>query len=108
MKADRERVEHILEAIQKIEKYSGRGFDAFRKEELIQNWIVRHLQIIGEASRKLSTDLRVQHSAIPWKKIIGMRDILVQDYFDIDADIVWTVVVVPVRKSQVICSRWTR
>jgi uncharacterized protein with HEPN domain len=58
MKVDHDRLEHILEAIQKLEKYSSQGFEAFKSDELIQNWIVRHLQIIGEASRKLSADLR--------------------------------------------------
>lgn len=49
MKDDRERCEHILEAIEQIEKYSVQGEEAFRKSDLIQNWMIRHIQIIGEA-----------------------------------------------------------
>lgn len=57
MRDDRERLYHISEAIQRIEKYVARGRDAFERDELIQNWIFRHLQIIGEACRGLSSEL---------------------------------------------------
>ena len=92
MRDDRERVRDILEAIERIECYAARGEQAFRREELIQNWVVRHLQIIGEAARALSEPYRENHPEIPWPKIIGMRHILVHDYFAIDLDIVWRVV----------------
>ncbi len=54
MRDDRRRLQHILEAITHIERYAGRGEKAFRSDELIQNWMVRHIQIIGEAARALS------------------------------------------------------
>lgn len=50
------------------------------------------MQIIGEAARALSSDLKDQHPEMPWSKIIGMRNILVHDYFGIDVDVVWAVV----------------
>jgi uncharacterized protein with HEPN domain len=59
---------------------------------LVQSWVVRHLQILGEAVRGLSPELRAQHEEVPWSEIVGMRNILVHDYFDIDQDIVWSVV----------------
>jgi uncharacterized protein with HEPN domain len=92
MKDDRERLRHILDAIERIEKYAARGENAFRQDELIQNWMVRHLQVIGEAARALSQTFREQHSEVPWASIIGMRHVLVHDYFGIDLDIVWRVV----------------
>lgn len=55
----------------------------------MQNWFLRHLQIIGEASRGLPEDVRTLAPEIPWSNIIGMRNILVHGYFDIDTDIVW-------------------
>jgi uncharacterized protein with HEPN domain len=58
----------------------------------VQSWVVRHLQILGEALRGVSPELRVRHGELPWSEIIGMRNILVHDYFDIDQDIVWSVV----------------
>ncbi|MGH7961399.1 MAG: HepT-like ribonuclease domain-containing protein [Candidatus Binatia bacterium] len=92
MRDDRERLLDIQEAIERIEKYATQGQEAFAQDELIQTWIVHHLQIIGEAARALSSDLRDQHPEMPWSNIIGMRNILVHDYFGIDVDVVWAVV----------------
>jgi len=57
----------------------------FESDELIQNWFVRHLQIIGEAAYALPKELRDQRPEIPWIEIIGMRHILVHDYFSTSA-----------------------
>lgn len=92
MRDDHERLLDIREAIERIEKYAGQGRETFERDELVQTWIVHHLQIIGEASRALSSDLRDQYPEVPWSKIIGMRNILVHDYFGIDVDVVWAVV----------------
>ena len=92
MREDRERLLDIQEAIERIEKYAAQGQEAFEEDELIQTWIVHHLQIIGEASRAITSALRDQYPAVPWMKIIGMRNILVHDYFGIDTDVVWSVV----------------
>lgn len=92
MRSDYERIADIQEAIQNIEKYAILGKEAFEKDELIQSWIVRHLQIIGEAASRLSEHFRKKHSEIPWSNIIGMRNILVHDYFEIDKSIVWAAV----------------
>jgi uncharacterized protein with HEPN domain len=89
---DRERVLDMREAIERIERYSSRGRQAFDAEELVQSWVVRHLQVIGEVARSLSPDFRDRHPEIPWAEIIGMRTILVHRYFDIDRDLVWSVV----------------
>lgn len=92
MRDDRERLLDIREAIERIQKYAVRGREAFEREELVQNWIVHHLQILGEAARSLSPALREQHPEVPWAKIIGMRNVLVHDYFGMDVDIVWSAV----------------
>jgi len=92
MRADRERLVDILEAIERIEHYAVRGEEAFRADELIQNWMARQLQVIGEAARSLSQEIRDSAPEIPWSYIIGMRHILVHQYFEIDLDIVWHVV----------------
>jgi uncharacterized protein with HEPN domain len=88
----RERLRDVLEAIERIERYAARGRDAFEGDELIQSWFVRHLQIIGEAARTLPQDVRNHAPEIPWPKIVGMRHILVHDYFEIDAGAVWEAV----------------
>jgi uncharacterized protein with HEPN domain len=76
----------------RIERHTHLGEAHFRQNELVQSWVVRHLQILGEAIRGLSPELRTQHKELPWSEIVGMRNILVHDYFDIDQDIVWSVV----------------
>jgi uncharacterized protein with HEPN domain len=92
MRDPKERLQDILDAIVRIERYAVQGKAAFEDDELVQNWIVRHLQIIGEASRVLPDDLKKQAPAVPWSKIIGMRHIIVHDYFYIDFDVVWEAV----------------
>lgn len=92
MRSDPERLQDIQEAIERIEKYSAQGRDVFERDELIQTWIVYHLQIIGEASRGLSESTRNNHPQVPWNQIIGMRNILVHHYFGIDVPVVWSVV----------------
>jgi uncharacterized protein with HEPN domain len=92
MRTDRDRLQDILDAIHSIGKYAQEGRDRFEKDELIQNWIVHHLQIIGEASNKLSEDIKVAHPAVPWSAMIGMRNILVHEYMGIDLGEVWTTV----------------
>lgn len=86
MRDPRERLRDILEA---IERHLHRGRTAFEQDELLQGWFVRNLQIIGEAARTLPEKVRAQAVEIEWPRIIGMRNVLVHGYFDIDADIVW-------------------
>jgi uncharacterized protein with HEPN domain len=100
----RERLRDIIEAIDRIEKYASRGRAAFDADELIQTWIIRHLQIIGEAARLIPDDIRATAPDIPWPKITGMRHVLVHDYFGIDHDLVWAVVeheLTPLREATV-------
>lgn len=103
MRDDRERLLDIQEAIERIEKYSACGREKFEQDELIQTWVLHHLQIIGEAVRALSTELTQKHSEVAWAKIVGMRNILVHNYFNIDAAIVWAVIEndLPILKQQV-------
>lgn len=92
MREPTERVLDMLEAIQRIEKYAVRGRRVFVEDELIQTYIIHNLQIFGEAAHKLTAEFRNRHREIPWAKIMGMRHILVHDYFQIDLEIVWAVV----------------
>ena len=92
MRTDKDRFLDILEAIEKIERYKDRGKSAFASDELLQVWVVRHLQIIGEAASRISTETQNQFNQVPWGKMIGMRHILVHGYFEIDLEIVWSVI----------------
>jgi uncharacterized protein with HEPN domain len=92
MRSERERLLDILEAMERIGKYAAKGKPAFENDELIQNWMVNHIAVIGEACRTLSDDFRAQYAGVPWADIIAMRNILVHHYFGIDKDAVWSVV----------------
>lgn len=82
----------LLESIRQIEKYTAGGRERFDADELVQTWVVHHLQIIGEAARKLSENFRARIPEVPWPQIIAMRNILVHDYFGINLDTVWDTV----------------
>lgn len=82
----------MLEAISEIERYTGEGRDAFDTDDRNRVWVLYHLQILGEAARALSPELRASYGEIPWSAIIAMRHILVHDYFGVDLDEVWRVV----------------
>ncbi len=92
-----------MEAIERIEKYVVHGKARFQTDELIQNWIIHHLQIIGEACRALSPDFQKGHPEVPWAQIVGMRHILVHDYFGIDLVEVWKAVErdLPILKTKI-------
>lgn len=103
MRRDEQRLRDILEAIAKIEQFAGSGRSAFDADERTQVWCLYYVQIIGEAARALSEEFRKQHPQIPWAEIVGMRHILVHDYFGIDLDEVWAVVErdLPVLRGQI-------
>ncbi|MCY3021360.1 MAG: DUF86 domain-containing protein [Planctomycetota bacterium] len=89
MRSDRERLLDILEAaIKRIRRYTAEGRAAFDRDELVQNWVVSHIQRIGEACWGLSQDLKSRHPEVPWGDIVGMRHILVHNYFEVDLDAV--------------------
>lgn len=92
MRPDQERLLDIDEAISKIERYTVRGKAAFMEDELIQTWILFQFQVIGEAARSLSDEIRSNYAQIFWRDIIDFRNLLVHEYFRIDLELVWRIV----------------
>jgi len=84
---------HILDAISRIEEYTrGVEYEDFMDDHLIQDGVIRQIEIIGEATKRLSRAIREKHSEIPWKDMAGMRDKLIHDYLGVDIDAVWDTV----------------
>lgn len=92
MRDDRARLVDMVEAITGIEKYAVLGKDRFFEDELVRTYIIYQLQSLGEAASKLSPALRTKHTEVPWPKVLGMRHVLVHDYFRVNYEIVWGVI----------------
>lgn len=91
MMRDRVYLQHIVDAIVKIETYVQVGREEFLASSHWQDAVVRQLEIVGEASKRLSDDLRSRHDDIPWRRICGLRDVLIHDYMGVDLNAVWEV-----------------
>ncbi len=78
MKDDRVYLAHIQDAVERIPKYTPEGKSEFSRDEKTQDAVVRNLEIIGEAAKNVSDEMRSNRSDIPWRRLAGMRDKLIQ------------------------------
>ena len=103
MRGDDVRLEDILDSIAAIERYALHGREMFDADPLVQTWFLHHVQIVGEAARAPTPGLKARHPEVPWKKINGMRNIVVHYYHGISMGKVWTVAIrhLPVLKVQI-------
>jgi uncharacterized protein with HEPN domain len=91
MRGDQAYLRHILDAIEKIESYVSVGRDVFLSTPHWQDAVIRQLEIIGEATKRLSRSLRSQRTEVPWRRIAGLRDVLIHDYMGVDLTTVWEI-----------------
>ncbi|MBF0484362.1 MAG: DUF86 domain-containing protein [Candidatus Omnitrophica bacterium] len=83
-------VEDIISSIEKIENFvKGMAFEKFEKDDKTVFAVIRGLEIIGEAVKKIPSDIKSKHKSIPWKEMAGMRDKLIHEYFGIKPRVVW-------------------
>ena len=83
----------IIDSIEKIERYvAGLSRDGFLADEKTIDAVVRNLEIIGEASKRLPQSFQSQHPEIQWRRIVGLRNRIVHDYFGLDLEIIWEIV----------------
>ncbi len=92
MPGDIDSVLDIIAAANQIEEYlQGATREILELDTMRADAVVRRLEIIGEATKRLSSELRAQHREIPWKRIAGIRDVLIHAYDHVDLDLVWSI-----------------
>ena len=92
MRDDRMYLDDIFDCISRIEAYTVDGHDVFMSNRMIQDAVTRNFEIIGEATKCLSSDFRQANPSVPWKRIAGFRDVLIHDYVRIDPEEVWGII----------------
>lgn len=103
MREDADRLLFILESIERIERFIKVGKEEFFLNDMVQDAVVRNFQVIGQAIKDLSQDLRTSYPHVNWKEAAGLRDKVVHDYFDVDLETIWDSAEndLPVLKSQI-------
>ena len=92
-RSDQEFLEDIQEAIRRADDYvAGMSYTDFLVDLKTQDAVIRALEIVGEATKRLSIETRERYSTVPWKSMAGVRDKLIHDYFGVNFDIVWQIV----------------
>ena len=100
-RSDDQRLQDILDAIAAIQPHPADDHKRFLRDEVLCWFFRAQVQIIGEASFKLSESVREAHPEVPWRALVGVRHILVQDYFDVEWEILWQVLqtsILPLRE----------
>lgn len=98
------RVLDILDAMDRIASYiEGMSYESFLADRKTQDAVIRNVEIIGEAARSLPEDFTQRHEDIPWSDLVGMRNVLVHQYFGILPEVVWDVIKneLPVLREQI-------
>ena len=86
-------IEHVLESISSIKEYTeGKTKGDFLRSRMIQDAVIRRIEVIGEAVKNIPDEIKDEHPYIPWRKIAGMRDLLIHEYFGVDLELTWKVV----------------
>ncbi|MFH1504219.1 MAG: DUF86 domain-containing protein [Candidatus Omnitrophota bacterium] len=86
-------IEDILVAMNKIEEYIKElSYEDFAEKEMVEDAVIRKIEIIGEAAKNVPENIKAKYKNIPWKKMAGLRDITIHEYFGVDLDIVWEII----------------
>ena len=100
---DKERLNHIIEAIDNIFEFvEGKQFEVYKQDKILRFAIIKNIEIIGEAAHLLTKEFKEKHKEIQWNDIIGMRHILVHGYYQIKDEIIWATIETeldPLKKS---------
>ena len=97
-------LEDILTSCEKILRYTnGKNFEDFKSDDLLYDGVIRNLEIIGEAAKNVSENLRNQFPAVEWRAISALRNIVAHEYFGIKDEIIWDIIInkLPILRSQI-------
>ncbi len=84
---------HIIDALLQIERYTdGVTYEEFLSNSLLQDGVIRQLEVMGEAARNLSEDLRNEYPKIPWRQMISLRNRMIHAYFNVNLQIIWEII----------------
>ena len=92
-------IEHMLDCMLHIDEYV-ESKEQFYNSRLVQDAVIRNLQVMAESSQRLSENIKKAYPEIPWKEISGFRNILVHDYLGVDLDAIWSVVELDIPKLE--------
>lgn len=85
-------LQDILVSIGKVQKYALKGKERFFEDDLTQDGVIRRIEIIGEASNRIPKEITDNYPEIPWRQIVGFRNIAIHEYFRIDLNIIWALI----------------
>jgi len=86
-------LEDIIHCIDKIEQYTSKlSYEKFAGDSLVFDAVIRNLEVIGEASRNVPEEIMHHYPDVPWKSMIGLRNLLIHEYFGVDSEIVWAII----------------
>jgi uncharacterized protein with HEPN domain len=92
---------HILECIEKIEDYTNEGKDFFEEDSKTQDAVLRNLQTLSESSMRISEELQLQYSTVPWREIHAFRNVVVHDYLGVELDQIWDIIMIDLLELKV-------
>ena len=106
MKDDLAYIEHIFDAISNIKDYTqDMNRSDFGRNRMAQDAVIRNIEIIGEATKNISHEMRMTYYEIPWKMMAGMRDKLIHDYMGVDVDVVWRTIELDIPELEALLRR---
>ncbi len=100
---DKARVQHVLKAIKEIDTFlKGADYEKFEHSSLLQSAVIRQLEVLGEAANHISSELQQAYPAVAWPQIVGLRNLLIHQYFGVIPQLIWQIVMtdIPVLKNQ--------